>query len=158
MADITRWDPFAEMTSLRHALDRMFDDRPIRLFPAFGGGEQGYFPVDLLDTKEAIVVKASLPGVKPEDIDISVTGDVLTLKGESKEDQETKAENYYRRERRHGVYMRQFTLPGEVDAEHADAAFEDGVLTLRLPKAESVKPKTIKVNGARAIAAEATKR
>ncbi len=155
MADITRWDPFAEMASLRNALDRMFEDRPFRtLLP--GGGEHGFFPVDLLDTKDEVVVKASLPGVKAEDIEIQVTGDVLSLKGESREESEEKAENYYRKERKHGVFMRQLTLPGEVNADQANASFEDGVLTLRLPKAESVKAKTIKVNGAKAVGAGAS--
>jgi len=146
MADITRWDPFAEIASLRTAMDRMFDDvRPFRAFAGNGGTEQGFFPVDLLETGDEIVVKASLPGVKPEDIDISVTGQVLTLKGESKDEKEEKAENYYRRERRHGTFVRQFSLPSEVDSDKASATFEHGVLRLTLPKADAAKPKTIKV-------------
>lgn len=88
MADITRWDPFAEMATLRSAFDRMFDDgRPWRPLGSVGGGES-YFPVDLLETNDDVVVKASLPGVRPEDIDISVTGQLLTLKGQSREEQE----------------------------------------------------------------------
>lgn len=149
MADITRWDPFAEIASLRTAMDRMFEDvrpwadRPLRAF--VNGSGEGYFPVDLLETGDEIVVKASLPGIKPEDIDISVTGQVLTLKGESKEETEEEAQNFYRRERRHGTYVRQFSLPSEVDADKAAATFEHGVLRLTLPKADAAKPKTIKV-------------
>ena len=147
MADITRWDPFAEMASLRNTLDRMFDDfRPVR---AFGNGGQAgdlYFPVDLFETGDEVVVKASLPGVKPEDIDISIHGQVLTLKANSEQEDEEKAENWYRRERRSGTWMRQLTLPAEVNAERANAAFDQGVLRLSLPKAESAKPKTIKVS------------
>ena len=135
------------MASLRTAMDRIFDDvRPFRAFNGHGGAGEGYFPVDLLETNDEVVVKASLPGVKPEDIDISVTGQVLTLKGESKEEHEEKAQNFYRRERRHGTFVRQFTLPAEVDANKAAADFEHGVLRLTLPKADTAKPKTIKVD------------
>jgi HSP20 family protein len=145
MADITRWDPFAEMASLRQQIDRMFDEvRPWRALGSVNGGE-AYFPVDLFETADAVVVKASLPGVRPEDIDISVTGQVLTLRGEAKEEKEEKGENWYRRERRSGAFARQFTLPAEVDAGKAHAEFEHGVLRLTLPKAEAARPKTIRV-------------
>jgi HSP20 family protein len=145
MADITRWDPFAELATLRNTMDRFFEDRPLRL--AFGNGAtENYFPVDLYETAEEVVVKASLPGVKPEDIDISVTGQLLTLKAESKQESEEKGQNYYRRERRAGTFVRQLTLPSEVESNKADATFEDGVLSLKLPKAEAMKPKTIKVS------------
>ena len=145
MADITRWDPFAEMGDLRRAFDRMFDDvRPVR-FVSGPPAADSYFPVDLFETDGEVVLKASLPGVKAEDIDISVTGDHLTLKAETKEQSEEKGQNWYRRERRSGTYVRQFQLPTEVDSAKAAANFEDGVLRLTLPKAETVKPKTIKV-------------
>lgn len=145
MADITRWDPFAEMASLRTAFDRIFDDvRPMRALATLNGGD-GYFPIDLLETGDEVVVKASLPGVKPEDIDISVTGQLLTIKGEAREEHEEKAQNFYRRERRSGTFVRQLTLPSEVDSAKANAAFEHGVLRLTLPKADAAKPRTIKV-------------
>jgi HSP20 family protein len=148
MADITRWDPFAEMASFRNAIDRMFDEvRPFRSFFGDGNGTQTYFPVDVFETDEDVVVKASLPGFKPEDIDISVHGDVLTIKGELKEEKEDKAKNWYRRERRYGSTVRQITLPAEVSTEKADAQFEEGVLRLTLPKSEAAKPKQIKVHG-----------
>lgn len=145
MADITRWDPFAEMTTLRGALDRMFEDfRPLRSFGE-GNGAQTYFPIDVFETAEEVVVKASLPGVRAGDIDISVHGDVLTLKAEAREEKEEKAQNWYRRERRFGASMRQLTLPAEVDPDKAVATFENGVLRLTLSKAETAKPRTIKV-------------
>jgi HSP20 family protein len=149
MADITRWDPFAEMASFRNAFDRLFDERPLRSLFGEGNGTQSYFPVDVFETGDDVVVKASLPGFKPEDIDISVHGDVLTIKGESKEEKEEKAQNWYRRERRFGTVVRQLTLPGEVSADKADAKFEDGVLRLTLPKSESAKPKQIKVQASK---------
>jgi HSP20 family protein len=146
MADITRWDPFAEMASLRSAFDRLFDDaRPYRIVGGGNGAGEGYFPVDLLETADEVVVKASLPGIKPDDIDISVTGQLLTVKGEARDETEEKAQNYYRRERRHGTFVRQMTLPAEVDSARAAATFEHGVLRLSLPKADTAKPKTIKV-------------
>jgi len=143
MAAITRWDPFAEMASLRDTVDRLFEDP--RSWRVSLGNAGDFFPVDVLDTNDDVVVKASLPGVKPEDIDISVTGQVLTLRGEAREEQEEKAQNWYRRERRQGTFVRQLQLPTEVDSARAEALFEDGVLRLTLPKAETVKPKTIKV-------------
>src|SRR5262245_41258365 len=116
MADITRWDPFAEMASLRTAFDRMFEEgRPLRALIGDTNGP-AYFPVDVFATGDEVVVKASLPGVKPDDIDLSVHGDVLTIKGESKSETEDKAKNWYRRERRYGAAMRQISLPGEVNA------------------------------------------
>jgi HSP20 family protein len=145
MADITRWDPFAEMAALRHTVDRLFDDvRPWRIVNP-GEGADGFFPIDLYETADDVVVRASIPGAAPEDIDISVTGEVLTLKGEVKASHEEEDHNYFRRERRTGTFVRQFSLPSEVDSGRADAVFENGVLTLTLPKAEAVKPKTIKV-------------
>jgi HSP20 family protein len=145
MAEITRWDPFAEMATLRQAMDRIFEDfRPWQR-TSYNGGSELYFPVDLAENGDELVVKASLPGVKPEAIDISVTGDVLTIKGEAKEEHEEKQPNYYRRERRQGAFVRQLQLPTEVDAGKAQASFEHGVLRLTLPKAEASKPKTIKV-------------
>ena len=150
MADITMWDPFAEMASLRQAMDRMFDDvQPRRLTP--NGVGEAYFPVDVYETKDDVVVKASLPGIRPEDIDVSVTGQVLSIKASCEAEKEEQARNYFRRERRTGTFVRQLQLPSEVDSAKADAAFEHGVLRLTLPKTEAVKPKAIKVHTAKMI-------
>jgi len=92
-----------------------------------------------------VVVKVAIPGVKPEDIDITVTGDTLSIKGEAKEETEVKRENYIRQERRYGAFSRSVTLPSGVETEKAEASFENGILTLNIPKAEEVKPKVIKV-------------
>jgi HSP20 family protein len=134
------------MATLRNTLDRMFEDvRPLRAFGNGGSTPDLYFPIDVYETADQVVLKASLPGVKPEDIDISVTGDVLTLKATANEEKEEKAQNWYRRERRQGAWVRQVTLPADVTSDAADATFEHGVLRLTLPKAETAKPKTIKV-------------
>jgi HSP20 family protein len=147
MAQIVRWSPFGELVGMRRAMDHLFEEgptRPWRILTWEPGN--GFFPLDLYETEEEVVVKASLPGVKPEELDISITGDVLTVKGEAKEEEEEKRPDYYRRERRHGTFARSVTLPTEVESEKAEAAFEHGVLTLRMPKAEAVRSKTIKVH------------
>lgn len=142
MTSIIRWDPFGEMHSLRRAMDRVFDD--------FGRGWRSgdaelTFPIDLSETETEVVVKAVLPGIKPEDVDISVSEGVLTVKGESKFEQKTEKENYYRQEIRYGSFHRSVPLPSRVSYEQADAEFKDGVLTVTLPKAEEVRPKQIKI-------------
>ena len=142
---IIRWEPFREMVSLRQAMDRLFEDsivRPSRFWPELTSGE---LPIDMYETKDKVVVKASLPGIKPEEVDISITGDTLTIKGEHKEEEETKEENYWHKERRYGAFSRSVTIPMQIKSEQAEAFFENGTLTLTLPKAEEVKPKSIKV-------------
>ena len=140
-----RWEPFREMMSLRNAMDRLFEDsfvRPSRLWPEL---ERGELPVDVYQTDNDVVVKATLPGMKPEEVDISITGDTLTIKGDHKEEQEVKQEDYFYKERRYGTFSRSILIPVQVKVEKAGAVFENGVLTLTLPKAEEVKPKQIKV-------------
>ncbi|MDI6858169.1 MAG: Hsp20/alpha crystallin family protein [Dehalococcoidia bacterium] len=144
MANIIRWDPFGEMTSLRRAMDRWLEEgmRPWRL-PFFDG--EGYAPIDMYETDNEIVVKASLPGVKPEDVDITIAGETLTIKGETKHEEEEKKANYYRKENWYGTFARSISLPSQVEAEKAHAEFENGMLRLTIPKAEQVRPKSIKV-------------
>ena len=147
MTDLVRWEPFGGLRSLRQAMDRLFEDsfvRPSRLWPELAGEEPA---LDVYQTDKDIVVKASLPGIKPEEVDISVTGDMLTIKGEHKEAEEEKKADYFRKERRYGAFRRSMTLPVVVKAEKADATFENGVLTVTLPKTEESKPKQIKVKG-----------
>ncbi len=144
MADLTRWEPM-RATTLRQAMDRLFEDsfvRPSGLFPAV---RQEMPAIDMYQTDKDVVVKASLPGMKGEDVDISVTGDVLTIKGEHKEEQEVKEESYFRKEMRYGSFVRSLEIPVPVKVDKADAVFEDGVLTLTMPKSEAVQPKAIKV-------------
>ena len=146
MADLIRWEPFRDLISLREAMDRLFEESFV--WPRAGwlaplGPET--LAVDMYETDEDVVIKTSVPGVKPEDIDITITGDTLTIKGEVKAEEKVEKANYIRRERRYGAFSRSLTLPTSVVAEKAKAEFENGVLTLTLPKAEEVKPKTIKV-------------
>jgi len=150
--DLVRWDPFREMTSLRDAMDRLFEDsfvRPSRFWPDQLG--RGELPVDMYQTANDVVVKASLPGIKPEEVDITISGDTLTIKGEQKEEQEIKQEDYLCRERYYGAFHRSLLLPVQVKSDKAEAVFENGILTLTLPKAEEVKPKQIKVRTSKMI-------
>ena len=137
MAMITRWSPLRDFVSLRDAMDRLFEsvdengDRVARL------------PVDAYSTEDEIVVMASVPGIKPEDVEISIEGDMLHIRGEIP----TAVENvdYAFAERYHGAFSRTLKLNVPIDVDNVEATFEDGLLMLRLPKAEVIKPKVIKV-------------
>jgi HSP20 family protein len=140
------WHPFTELMSLRQAMDRLFEDSFVR--PSHGLaalGEAGVPTMDIYQTPKEVVVKAALPGVKPEDVSIDITGDTLTVKGESKAEQEIKKEDYLYQERRYGAFSRSVALSSGLKSDKAEATMEDGVLTLTIPKAEEVKPKAIKV-------------
>ncbi|MBN2386298.1 MAG: Hsp20/alpha crystallin family protein [Anaerolineales bacterium] len=143
MSNLIRWEPLSEMVSLREAMDRLFDDaytRPGGMPAGFGA------PVlDLYQTKDQVVVRASLPGMKSDEVEIAITGDLLSLKGEFKDKQESQDKTYHLRESRYGAFERTLRLPTEVESDKAKAEFEDGVLTITLPKAEAVRPKTITV-------------
>jgi HSP20 family protein len=151
MTNLTRWDPFGDM---RTAMDRLFDEgfsRPWRVIPTANADYESTFPVEVSETDEALEVKASLPGVKPEDVEITVVNDVLTVKASHQEKTEEKKRDFYRRELRYGSLHRSLSLPVGVDAERATASFENGLLTLTLPKAEAVRPKQIKVSSGPAV-------
>ena len=102
-------------------------------------------PLDIAETENEFIVKASLPGVRPEDVQITAHGDTLTIRGEIKAEEEKKDVHYHLRERRFGQFQRTVTLSTPIDADKAQAQFENGVLTLTLPKAEEAKPKQIKI-------------
>ena len=146
MTNLVRWEPFRDLVSLREAMGRLFEESFVRpqsdlLTPT----EAGTLAVDMYETEDAVVVKSAIPGIKPEDIDISLTGDTLTIKGETKFEEEVEEENYVRREMRYGSFVRTLSIPTSVVVDKADAEFENGVLTLTLPKAEEVKPKAIQI-------------
>ncbi len=155
MTSITRWDPFSD---LRTTMDRLFDEgfsRPWRLIPQSEAYEAA-FPVEVSETESDLEVKAALPGVKPEEVEITVQNDVLTIKAEHKDTTEETKRDYYRREIRYGSFHRSMSLPVSVDSDKAEASYENGVLQLRLPKAEALRPRQIKVGGGSNGAATAT--
>lgn len=131
---------------------REFDDLVNRFFgpePWFAGrffGQTFTPAIDVSETETDFLVKAELPGIDQEDLKIELTGDVLTIQGEKKEEKEEKENNHYRLERSFGSFSRSFTLPGEVQADKIDAKFKDGVLSVRLPKSETSKKKSIKID------------
>jgi HSP20 family protein len=143
MSNLTRWEPMREMMTLREAMDRLFDDaftRPLR-----ASGVSLAPAIDLYETANEVVVKANLPGLKAEDVDISVTSDSLTIRGEVKPGYSQKEATYHIMERRSGFFERSVILPTDVQTEKAKANFENGVLTITLPKSEAVKPRTIAI-------------
>jgi len=144
MNKITRYEPFREMRRMHDMLDQLMD-RSFLDYPTLAGERLSFLPVDVYQTNENVVVRATAPGIKAEDIDISITGDMLTIKGGSSEEKEEKDAQYYLRERRFSQFSRSITLPAPVKAEEASAEYMDGILTLTLPKLEEVKPKTITV-------------
>lgn len=148
MANLVRLEPAREMLSLREAMDRLFEESFLR--PGSLGvsdSAAAMLPLDMYETENDVVVKAAIPGVKPEDIEVTVTGDLLSIKGEFRTESEQKDEkrNYHRQERRYGSFSRQVSLPAGVNADACAADFENGVLTLTLPKVEEAKVKKVQI-------------
>ena len=144
MSNLIRWEPAREMMTLREAMDRLFDDAFTRPLSMAGNG-WAVPAVDMYQTDNEVVVKAALPGMMAEDVQLNVTGEVLTIKGEIKQKEEVKEKAYHLREQRWGMFERSVILPTEVVADKAKADFENGILTITLPKAEEAKPKTISI-------------
>ena len=145
MANVTRWDPFQDMLSLREAMNQLMEESFVR--PAAGRNGQDFVPaLDLSETAEGYLVEAAVPGLKPEDVEITVENNVLTIKGETRQEVDEKKRNYHRIERRFGSFQRTIGLPTTVKADAIQASLTDGVLRLEIPKAEEVKPRKISVN------------
>ena len=147
MGNMAPWEPFREMMSLREAMNRLFEESFLRP-GALGSSQEGGLstPLDVYETDNSIILKAAVPGVKPEDLDVSITGDVLTIKGEYKEEQEPpQKRSYIRQELRYGSFSRTLTLPTAIDANNIKASFDDGILSLEMPKTQAVKPKSVKI-------------
>lgn len=152
--EITPWRPFRELEEWERRFDGLLG-RPLWRLPV---EERGWMPaVDVFEKEDKFVVKAELPGMKEDDIDVSVVGDTLSIKGEKKTETEVKEEDYYRSERSYGSFYRSIALPSNVDADKIAASFEDGVLEVTLPKSAKVKPKKIALS-ARKKATSSTRR
>jgi HSP20 family protein len=151
VSNLTRWEPTREMMTLREAMDRLFDDAFTRPFSLMreGGSTWSSPAIDMFQTDNEVVVKAALPGIKADELQINVTGDttapVVTIRGETKHEEEKKDKSWHIREHRWGAFERSVRLPTGVISDKAKADFDNGILTITLPKSEAVKPKTITV-------------
>ncbi|HLG71441.1 MAG TPA: Hsp20/alpha crystallin family protein [Chloroflexota bacterium] len=152
----TYLEPFRDFVSLREAMNSLLEDSFVRPFSPANGLASRSVPVDIWQTENELVVRASVPGVRPDDLSISVLNGVLTLKGEHKAEAAPQGAHYLRQEIAYGTWERSFELPFSVQADKAEAHFEHGMLTVTLPKAEEAKPRQIKItaNGSHAIEGE----
>jgi HSP20 family protein len=142
--NIVRYDPFRDLRGLQDEMNRLFSS-------TFSGGEDQMMrgawnpQVDIFENKDQIVLEAELPGLKPEDVEISIENNVLTLHGERKFEKKDQQDNFHRVERSYGSFTRSFTLPPTVSSENATAEFENGILRLTLLKREEAKPRRIEI-------------
>ena len=138
---LTRWDPLQEMLDLRRAMDQVMQ----RTGQATNGQPQFDVAMDIYETPDSYEIEAAMPGIKPEDVDITLNNNVLTIRGETKVEEEKEDKNYHLRERRAGAFLRSITLPSSINADAIEARYGNGVLKLRLPKAEEAKSKHIQI-------------
>jgi len=142
---VMRWDPFEEVGDLQSEMNRMFDGFFGR---SLAGLDRVWAPaIDMFETKDDLVVRVELPGMTEKDVEVAITGDVLTLKGERSAGVDGQ-ESVHRSERWYGKFDRSLTLPIPIQADKVKATYRDGVLTIQLPKAEEVKPRSIKIEAA----------
>ena len=158
--NMMRWDPFREMVSLRDAMDSLFENALIGPRGGEGGVSTVQLPLDIVEEDDNYIVRASLPGLKPEDVNVTVVDNVLTIEGEAKGEEQKEGSRWHLRERRWGQFSRQIALPTTIDANNVQAEYSDGVLKLTLPKAEEAKPKriAIRANGQQQKTLEGTAR
>lgn len=142
MPAVVRFDPFRDLTSLRDEMNRLFNRT---VGEGVSSGSAWTPAVDIFDTEEAIVLRAELPGLSTEDIEIEIDDNVLTLKGERRFQEAVDEGRFYRLERAYGHFQRSVTLPQGVKADEISADFENGVLSVRVPKADEVKPRKIAI-------------
>lgn len=144
MARRRSWGPMTDMVTMQQAMDRLFDQAWARRSMGWREGERvAALPVDVYSTANELVLKASVPGVDPENVEITIEGDTLTIRGETKSPLENV--DYHIQERTYGPFGRTLTLNVPVDVDQAEATFDNGELTLTIPKAEAVRPKVITV-------------
>jgi len=151
MTLIRRVGPFGDLLSLRQAMDRLFEESFVN--PSWQFAEGQLVPMDVRADEDAVVVEAILPGVKPEEVDITVEGETLTIAGDTSTETSEQKGSVLLQEIRRGRFSRTLTLPAGLEPDRATATFEDGVLTLRIPKAEAVKPRQIRITSGEGHAA-----
>jgi len=141
------FDPMGSILTLREAMNRLLEESVVPSVGNLTGAAGLHLSIDVYETRDAVIVRAALPGARPDDIDITVTGDNLTLRAEVREAPPDGAEVQRRqREHRYGLFTRSLTLPAEVQSDRVEATFEHGMLTLTMPKARRLQPKTIRIN------------
>jgi len=141
---IRRWDPYREMMVLRNSMDRVAD-RELALAPHSWKSFKWSVALDVVESEDEYLVTASLPGINPEDLEITFEDNRLTIKGESKEEEEVDEARFHLRERRFGSFTRSIKLPTGIESDKIEANYDKGVLKLHLPKVEEVKPKKISI-------------
>lgn len=143
---LVRWDPFQELVNINNRLSRTLGEAyPNTTEDAFGAWAP---PVDIFEKNDHLVIRAEIPGVSKDDMDVRIENGVLTLHGERKHETEVKEENAYRMERVYGAFTRSFSLPTTVDATKVAATYKDGILEVTVPKAETAKPKKVDIRAA----------
>jgi HSP20 family protein len=149
---IRRWESFRELAGMGGTVERFFEHgSQYPHGPWVALWSNNTLSLDAYETQESLVIKAAIPGAKPDEVDVTITNNVLTINGESKNEDEVKEKNYLVRERRYGAFSRRLTLPKGLKTDGIEAAYGEGVLTLTIPKTEDAKPKTIRVNVNNAI-------
>lgn len=149
---LIRWDPYRQMRSFREAMDRLLDESVRRMRSSEGQEMEAglYIPMDVFESGDQLVISAVAPGVKPDDLDINVSGNTLTIRGEIKRDEEPESRNVYFQERVYGPFSRTITLSSEYDLDKVEATCHDGIIRIAVPKSEEAKPKQIKVKAGQA--------
>jgi HSP20 family protein len=146
MSLIRRPSPFIDVVGMREAFDRLFDERWFRPLWTTNGDREISPALDVYTTDEAVMAKAALPGVKPEDVEITIADDLVTISGTFKSETESTEAGYTHKELNRGAFRRSFAAPAAIKADEAKAAFKDGVLTITIPRAEEAKPRHVKVD------------
>ncbi|MDQ6972919.1 MAG: Hsp20/alpha crystallin family protein, partial [Mariprofundaceae bacterium] len=142
MMTLMRWAPWQELESMNRQMSRLLDEGK-----AGAPGEGQWAPsVDIRETEDALLVQAELPGIDKKDVKVEVHDGVLTLSGERRYEKDVKEENVHRVERAYGSFSRSFSLPSEIDGEKVEAHMKDGVLEVRLPKRENVRPRAVEIH------------
>lgn len=145
MNSLIRWNPMRELVQMQNEFERMFDESVNRSFTNSLNLGQTVMPIDIVENDDQFVVKADLPSIDPDDLDITVADDVLTISGEWHDEELNDNEQYQLRERRYGRFSRSINLSVPVEVDQIDASYENGTLTLHVPKSERVRPKKISV-------------
>jgi HSP20 family protein len=144
LTSLTRWDPVRDLLALNDRVTRLLGDSPAR-FPVVDSTGGWFPPVDIVEEGDQIVLRAEIPGVAKDEIEVQVENGTITLRGEKKQEKQVETENAYRVERYYGGFTRSFVLPTSIDSDRIKATYKDGVLEVVLPKAEEAKPRKIKV-------------